>query len=163
MGIDGNRSLHRIQRPRGGMVRYVPHITTINSSSLSISSQGNLCHWLIHPRRWCQGPPHTDQESHQVCIDTCSFLETQPAKVSSTYSIIFCEVVAIYGVVRRPPPTSFLQLSLIIVPQIIGIVYSAKLVPIEENLLYTKENHFTGSLYILSLLRVCACVHDHSC
>ncbi|KAI0272248.1 hypothetical protein BGY98DRAFT_1099818 [Russula aff. rugulosa BPL654] len=34
-------------------------------------------------------------------------------------------VVAIYGV-------------------IIGIVYSAKLVPIEENLLYTKENHFTG-------------------
>jgi hypothetical protein len=135
--------------------------------SSSVSSQGHIRHWLIHPRRWCQGPPHTDQESHQVCIDTCSFLETRLAKVSPAYSIIFCEVVAIYGVVRRRSPfLSFLSnplfLFLIIVPQIIGIVYSAKLVPIEENLLYTKENHFTGSLSILSL-RVCACVHDHSC
>jgi hypothetical protein len=50
----------------------------------------------------------------------------------------------------RPP---FLQLiflitTTIIISQIIGIVYSAKLVPIDENLLYTKENHFTGSLYV---------------
>jgi hypothetical protein len=51
--------------------------------SLSFPSQGHLRHWLIHPRRWCQGPPHTDQESHQVCIDPCSFHETQPAKVST--------------------------------------------------------------------------------
>jgi len=47
------------------------------------------------------------------------------AKCPAYYSIIFCEVVAIYGV-------------------IIGIVYSSKLAPIDENLLYTRENHFTG-------------------
>ncbi|KAG5731271.1 putative V-type proton ATPase 20 kDa proteolipid subunit, partial [Termitomyces sp. T112] len=40
-------------------------------------------------------------------------------------SIIFCEVVAIYGV-------------------IIGIVYSAKLQSVPENLLYTPQNYFTG-------------------
>jgi hypothetical protein len=166
VGIDGHRSLHRIQRPRGRMVRapYTIHHRCARRNlvcsliSSSVSSQGHLRHWFIHPRRWCQGPPHTDQESHQVCIDTCSFLETQPAKVSPVYSIIFCEVVAIYGVVRRPPPslpqlsrTLFILFLLIIVAQIIGIVYSAKLVPIEENLLYTKENHFTGSLSTLSL------------
>ncbi len=52
-----------------------------------------------------------------------------------------------------PPFLSFLDsvFFLITVSQIIGIVYSAKLVPIEEHLLYTKENHFTGSLSILSL------------
>jgi hypothetical protein len=33
---------------------------------------------------------------------------------------------------------------LLIVSQIIGIVYSSKLDPIAENLLYTRENHFTG-------------------
>jgi hypothetical protein len=40
---------------------------------------------------------------------------------------------------------SFLGSIFLIVYQIIGIVYSSKLVPIEENLLYTRENHFTGS------------------
>ncbi|KAG6900725.1 H(+)-transporting V0 sector ATPase subunit c'' [Termitomyces sp. T159_Od127] len=40
-------------------------------------------------------------------------------------SIIFCEVVAIYGV-------------------IIGIVYTAKLQAVPETLLYTPENYFTG-------------------
>ncbi|KAG6873536.1 H(+)-transporting V0 sector ATPase subunit c'' [Termitomyces sp. Mi166 len=40
-------------------------------------------------------------------------------------SIIFCEVVAIYGV-------------------IIGIVYTSKLQSVPENLLYTPENYFTG-------------------
>ncbi|KAF9067717.1 ATP synthase subunit C-domain-containing protein [Rhodocollybia butyracea] len=40
-------------------------------------------------------------------------------------SIIFCEVVAIYGV-------------------IIGIVYSAKLSSVADDVLYTRQNYFTG-------------------
>ncbi|KAG6829698.1 H(+)-transporting V0 sector ATPase subunit c'' [Tephrocybe sp. NHM501043] len=60
-------------------------------------------------------------------------------------SIIFCEVVAIYGVVRpsslsaQPMPTQPLFNF-----QIIGIVYSAKIQPVPEHLLYTPQNYFTG-------------------
>ncbi|KAJ7172734.1 ATP synthase subunit C-domain-containing protein [Mycena filopes] len=53
-------------------------------------------------------------------------------------SIIFCEVVAIYGV-------------------IIGIVFSAKLVSVQEELLYTRENYFTGFALFWGGLTVGAC------
>ncbi|TFK25185.1 hypothetical protein FA15DRAFT_668715 [Coprinopsis marcescibilis] len=53
-------------------------------------------------------------------------------------SIIFCEVVAIYGV-------------------IIGIVYSAKLVNVAEEVLYTRENYFTGFALFWGGLTVGAC------
>ncbi|PFH49763.1 hypothetical protein AMATHDRAFT_62522 [Amanita thiersii Skay4041] len=53
-------------------------------------------------------------------------------------SIIFCEVVAIYGV-------------------IIGIVYSAKLNAVPETLLYTRENYFTGFAIFWGGLTVGAC------
>jgi len=46
-------------------------------------------------------------------------------RTKNLISIIFCEVVAIYGV-------------------IIGIVYSAKLTTVPDALLFTKENYFTG-------------------
>ncbi|KAI0318874.1 vacuolar ATP synthase proteolipid subunit [Amylostereum chailletii] len=46
-------------------------------------------------------------------------------RTKNLISIIFCEVVAIYGV-------------------IMGIVYSAKLESIPETHLYTRENYFTG-------------------
>jgi hypothetical protein len=72
-------STNRIQRLRGRMVRAPLHHTQPPAAvhgvvlvcsfiSSPVSSKGHLRHWLIHPRRWCQGPPHTDQESHQVCI-----------------------------------------------------------------------------------------------
>ncbi|KAH6914397.1 vacuolar ATP synthase proteolipid subunit [Coprinopsis sp. MPI-PUGE-AT-0042] len=53
-------------------------------------------------------------------------------------SIIFCEVVAIYGV-------------------IIGIVYSAKLSAVAENVLYTRENYYTGFALFWGGLTVGAC------
>ncbi|TFK74342.1 hypothetical protein BDN72DRAFT_955951 [Pluteus cervinus] len=53
-------------------------------------------------------------------------------------SIIFCEVVAIYGV-------------------IIGIVYSSKLAPVAEAQLYTRENYFTGFALFWGGLTVGVC------
>ncbi|KAF5380514.1 hypothetical protein D9615_004746 [Tricholomella constricta] len=53
-------------------------------------------------------------------------------------SIIFCEVVAIYGV-------------------IIGIVYSAKIQPVPEHLLYTPQNYFTGYALFWGGLTVGVC------
>ncbi|KAF9266191.1 hypothetical protein L218DRAFT_978697 [Marasmius fiardii PR-910] len=53
-------------------------------------------------------------------------------------SVIFCEVVAIYGV-------------------IIGIVYSAKLSDVPEDLLYTRENYFLGFALFWGGLTVGAC------
>jgi hypothetical protein len=34
-----------------------------------VSLQGYLCHWLVHPWWWRQDTAHTNQESHQVCIE----------------------------------------------------------------------------------------------
>ncbi|KII92645.1 hypothetical protein PLICRDRAFT_102924 [Plicaturopsis crispa FD-325 SS-3] len=53
-------------------------------------------------------------------------------------SIIFCEVVAIYGV-------------------IMAIVFSAKMKAIPEDLLYTKENYFTGFALFWGGLTVGVC------
>ncbi|KAJ7813495.1 vacuolar ATP synthase proteolipid subunit [Mycena olivaceomarginata] len=53
-------------------------------------------------------------------------------------SIIFCEAVAIYGV-------------------IIGIIFSSRLVSVSEDLLYTRENYFTGFALFWGGLTVGAC------
>ncbi|KAK7005947.1 ATP synthase subunit C-domain-containing protein [Favolaschia claudopus] len=53
-------------------------------------------------------------------------------------SIIFCEVVAIYGV-------------------IIGIIFSSKLMPVEDALIYTRDNYFTGFALFWGGLTVGAC------
>jgi len=86
VGIDGHRILHKIQRARSRMVLAPPPPHTHNHRRLctarfkfcslissSVSSQGHLRHCLIHPRRTgIEAPPHTDQESHQVCTNTLS-------------------------------------------------------------------------------------------
>ncbi|KAJ3555646.1 hypothetical protein NM688_g2464 [Phlebia brevispora] len=59
-------------------------------------------------------------------------------RTKNLISIIFCEVVAIYGV-------------------IIGIVYSAKVTNIPEEFLYTPENYFTGYAIFWGGLTVGAC------
>ncbi|KDQ55797.1 hypothetical protein JAAARDRAFT_37222 [Jaapia argillacea MUCL 33604] len=59
-------------------------------------------------------------------------------RTKNLISIIFCEVVAIYGV-------------------IIGIVYSAKLSQVPESQLYTRENYFTGFAIFWGGLTVGAC------
>ncbi|KAK0213126.1 vacuolar ATP synthase proteolipid subunit [Desarmillaria ectypa] len=53
-------------------------------------------------------------------------------------SIIFCEVVAIYGV-------------------IIGIVYSAKITSVADSVLYTRDNYYTGFALFWGGLTVGAC------
>jgi len=65
-------------------------------------------------------------------------VRTPRIRTKNLISIIFCEVVAIYGV-------------------IIGIVYSSKLEPIAENLLYTRENYFTGYALFWGGLTVGVC------
>ncbi|CAL1706217.1 unnamed protein product [Somion occarium] len=59
-------------------------------------------------------------------------------RTKNLISIIFCEVVAIYGV-------------------IIGIVYSSKVAVIPEASLYTRENYFTGFAIFWGGLTVGAC------
>lgn len=64
-----------------------------------------------------------------------------PSQLNFSVSIIFCEVVAIYGVVSQFFDTLHLLTYAI---QIIGIVYSAKIASVPEAQLYTRENYFTG-------------------
>ncbi|KAH9929592.1 ATP synthase subunit C-domain-containing protein [Epithele typhae] len=59
-------------------------------------------------------------------------------RTKNLISIIFCEVVAIYGV-------------------IIGIVYSARITPVADALLYTRENYFTGYALFWGGLTVGVC------
>ncbi|PIL36017.1 transporter [Ganoderma sinense ZZ0214-1] len=59
-------------------------------------------------------------------------------RTKNLVSIIFCEVVAIYGV-------------------IIGIIYSARITAIQDSLLYTRENYFTGYALFWGGLTVGAC------
>ncbi|TFK53550.1 hypothetical protein OE88DRAFT_1655716 [Heliocybe sulcata] len=59
-------------------------------------------------------------------------------RTKNLISIIFCEVVAIYGV-------------------IIGIVYSAKLAQVPDTQIYTRENYFTGYALFWGGLTVGAC------
>ncbi|KAI0709600.1 ATP synthase subunit C-domain-containing protein [Cerioporus squamosus] len=59
-------------------------------------------------------------------------------RTKNLISIIFCEVVAIYGV-------------------IIGIVYSSRVASVPDPLLYTRENYFTGYALFWGGLTVGAC------
>ncbi|KAF9244448.1 ATP synthase subunit C-domain-containing protein [Melanogaster broomeanus] len=65
-------------------------------------------------------------------------VRTPRISTKNLISIIFCEVVAIYGV-------------------IMGIVYSAKLQNVPEPVLYTRENYFTGFALFFGGLTVGVC------
>ncbi|KIM75985.1 hypothetical protein PILCRDRAFT_78232 [Piloderma croceum F 1598] len=65
-------------------------------------------------------------------------VRTPRISTKNLISIIFCEVVAIYGV-------------------IMGIVYSAKLTPVPEAFLYTNENYYTGFALFWGGITVGAC------
>jgi len=65
-------------------------------------------------------------------------VRTPRISTKNLISIIFCEVVAIYGV-------------------IMGIVYSAKLTAVPEPFLYTNENYFTGFALFWGGLTVGTC------
>ncbi|THH27169.1 hypothetical protein EUX98_g7018 [Antrodiella citrinella] len=65
-------------------------------------------------------------------------VRTPRIRTKNLISIIFCEVVAIYGV-------------------IIGIVYSAKLTAIPDAAMYTPENYFTGFALFWGGLTVGTC------
>ncbi|KAF4620917.1 hypothetical protein D9613_000304 [Agrocybe pediades] len=71
-------------------------------------------------------------------------------------SIIFCEVVAIYGVVSLSSVAKPRQ-QLITFNKIIGIVYSAKLAPLSSLQIYTPQNYFTGFALFWGGLTVGAC------
>ncbi|KAJ6498825.1 ATP synthase subunit C-domain-containing protein [Mycena sanguinolenta] len=65
-------------------------------------------------------------------------VRTPRISTKNLISIIFCEAVAIYGV-------------------IIGIIFSSKLVAVEETLMYTPDNYFTGYAIFWGGLTVGAC------
>lgn len=59
--------------------------------------QGYLCDWRFHPRRGCSRTANYNQELDQASQQTGS----KAIYLTGFCSIIFCEVVAIYGVVRH--------------------------------------------------------------
>jgi hypothetical protein len=72
-----------------------------------LPTKGNLRHWLFDPRRWCASTPDTNQELDKVSLRL--FYDVLPTNAFT--SIIFCEVVAIYGVVRSKLCSRSLQSS----------------------------------------------------
>lgn len=59
-------------------------------------------------------------------------------------SIIFCEVVAIYGVVRSHSRLSIHPQLITPVEQIMAIVFSSKITRVPDSELYTAGNYYTG-------------------
>jgi hypothetical protein len=74
---------------------------------LTLVPKGNLRHWFFDSWWWCEGTPDTDKELDQVSL---RFFHVSGYAVSHRlHSIIFCEVVAIYGVVRSQPRSRSLR------------------------------------------------------
>lgn len=76
------------------MVR--PLVVGVVERRLTLTVKGNLRYWFFNSRWRCESTPDTDQEFDQVRLR--AFQGIPFANVF--HSIIFCEVVAIYGVVR---------------------------------------------------------------
>jgi hypothetical protein len=67
-----------------------------NVCNLPTGLQGNIPDWLVYSRRWCQVTAYYNQELDQVRAHPTP---NPPYSSLTSSSIIFCEVVAIYGVV----------------------------------------------------------------
>lgn len=96
LGSNGNWSLHWSERWRCRVVR---RKCLYRLPGLTFEVQGYLRNWCFHPRRWCTRTSNYNKEPDQASQRTNSLA----IHLTGLCSIIFCEVVAIYGVVRHFP------------------------------------------------------------
>lgn len=89
---------------------------------------------FINTGGWCTSSSNSNKESHQVF----RVLYVSIKSTHSLTSIIFCEVVAIYGV-------------------IMSIVFSTKLENVAAEALYTPSNYYTGFALFWGGLTVGVC------
>jgi hypothetical protein len=110
VGVDGYRSLYRIERPWSRMVREHPPppcATRFWASTHCMCLVAGASSSLARPSSAvASGPraygPRISSGRHRMLLPISMFLWAKMSHVP-TYSIIFCEVVAIYGVVRATP------------------------------------------------------------
>jgi F0F1-type ATP synthase membrane subunit c/vacuolar-type H+-ATPase subunit K len=108
--------------------------------TLLFISKGNLCHWLFDPWWWCASTPDTDQELDQVSSRVSQRIQCVNASAVSFF-VKWWQSTELCAASRVFDPCNPLTTP----PQIIGIVYSAKLTSVPDSGMYTRDNYFTGA------------------